>query len=413
MDTIKRDYQIGLYLDTRREKANKKYPVKLRVFTAKPRKLKLYSTDFEYTEDEFKSIWLTTKPRKENKEARQDLQAVESLAIDIAAKLPDFNFEEFERQLLGSKAKSNKDINFYYKAAIDQFIRNGQIGTAKTYELSLKSLKNYCKKESITFASVTVQWLKDYEKFMIISEKKSQTTVAFYLRNLRAVFNNAIADKVVSPDRYPFGRRKYSIPSSKSTKKALSKEQLKKLWKAKPLTPDQQKAKDFWFFSYYCNGMNPADILSLKYKNLTEETLSFFRAKTAHTNREQTPVLVYMNDFTKKVIKHYGVTPATPETYIFPVIDQNASPETQLKQRLNFIRFVNQHFSKFAKAEGINHVSTYYARHSFATAAIRGGASMEAVSEALAHSNLKTTKTYFAGFDNEAKKQMASRLLKF
>lgn len=413
MDTIKRDYQIGLYLDTRREKANKKYPVKLRVFTAKPRKLKLYSTDFEYTEDEFKSIWLTTKPRKENKEARQDLQAVESLAIDIAAKLPDFNFEEFERQLLGSKAKSNKDINFYYKAAIDQFIRNGQIGTAKTYELSLKSLKNYCKKESITFASVTVQWLKDYEKFMIISEKKSQTTVAFYLRNLRAVFNNAIADKVVSPDRYPFGRRKYSIPSSKSTKKALSKEQLKKLWEEQPLTADQQKAKDFWFFSFYCNGMNLADILNLQFKNLTEETLTFFRAKTAHTNREQTPVLVYLNSFTKQVINKYGVTPANPETYIFPIIDRKASPEAQLKQRLNFIRFINQHFSKFAKTNGISHVSTYYARHSFATAAIRNGASMEAVSEALAHSNLQTTKTYFAGFEDEAKKQMAANLLKF
>ena len=159
--------------------------------------------------------------------------------------------------------------------------------------------------------------------------------------------------------------------------------------------------------------MNPADILKLKYKDLTSETLTFFRAKTAHTNRGQTPVLVYLNSFTKQVIKKYGVIPANPETYIFPIIDREASPETQLKQRLNFIRFINQHFSKFAKTNGINHVSTYFARHSFATAAIRNGASMEAVSEALAHSNLQTTKAYFAGFEDSAKKQMAAKLLKF
>lgn len=410
---IKRNFQIGLFLDTRRLKANNKYPVKLRVFTAKPRKQKLYATDFEYTEDDFKSIWLTTKPRKENKEARQDLKAIESMAFDIAAKLPEFNFEEFERQLFGEKAKLVKDINYYYQSAIEQFYRNGQIGTAKTYELSIKSLKNYCNQESISFATVTVQWLKDYEKYMILSENKSQTTVGIYLRNLRTIFNNAIEDKVINSDHYPFGRRKYSIPASKSTKKALSREQLKKLWEEQPLTADQQKAKDFWFFSFYCNGMNLADILNLQFKNLTEETLTFFRAKTAHTNREQTPVLVYLNSFTKQVINKYGVTPANPETYIFPIIDRKASPEVQLKQRLNFIRFINQHFSKFAKTNGISHVSTYYARHSFATAAIRNGASMEAVSEALAHSNLQTTKTYFAGFEDEAKKQMAANLLKF
>ena len=58
-------------------------------------------------------------------------------------------------------------------------------------------------------------------------------------------------------------------------------------------------------------------------------------------------------------------------------------------------------------------ISTYWARHSFATNAIRKGASMEFVGEALAHKNPKTTQNYFAGFDEEYKRKMMQKLIKF
>ena len=56
---MKQEYAISIYLDTRREKASGKYPVKLRVFTSTPRKQKLYPTKFEFTKKEFQSIWQT------------------------------------------------------------------------------------------------------------------------------------------------------------------------------------------------------------------------------------------------------------------------------------------------------------------------------------------------------------------
>ncbi|MDD4156439.1 MAG: tyrosine-type recombinase/integrase [Candidatus Cloacimonetes bacterium] len=78
----------------------------------------------------------------------------------------------------------------------------------------------------------------------------------------------------------------------------------------------------------------------------------------------------------------------------------------------NFIRLINQHFTNFANNNGISDtISTYWARHSFATNAIRSGASMEFVSEALSHSNLKTTQNYFAGFADEAKKDISNKLM--
>ena len=58
-------------------------------------------------------------------------------------------------------------------------------------------------------------------------------------------------------------------------------------------------------------------------------------------------------------------------------------------------------------------ISSYWARHSFATNSLRKGASMEFISEALNHSDLSVTKNYFAGFEDEAKKDFANKLLDF
>ena len=75
---------------------------------------------------------------------------------------------------------------------------------------------------------------------------------------------------------------------------------------------------------------------------------------------------------------------------------------------------VNQNFLKYARSLGITEkISSYWARHSFATMAIRKGASMEYVGEAVGHSNPKTTKGYFAGFEDETKKEFALKLLEF
>jgi site-specific recombinase XerD len=99
---------------------------------------------------------------------------------------------------------------------------------------------------------------------------------------------------------------------------------------------------------------------------------------------------------------------------VFSFIDHSTTPVEQHRELKNFIRYINQHFVKFAKSIEINEkVSTYWARHSFATSAIRNGASLEYVSEALSHSNLKTTIGYFAGFEDEKKREIAHKIMDF
>ena len=416
MQMIK-DCFISIYLDTRRKKKNNKYPVKVRVFTPEPRMQKLYPTKFEFTESEFKQIWETSKPQREFQADRLNLSSIEKLATDAAEKLSPFSFEKFEEVFVYNVKPSDKDAVFLYKQAIADYKKEKQIGTASNYECSLNSILKFHGEEKLPFVSITKQWLKKYENYLVVEKKRSLTTVGIYLRPLRAIYHKAIEARLISEDNYPFGRihdGKYTIPAPRKVKKALSKDQLAILFKSIPTIPEQQKSKDFWFFSYANNGMNFKDIANLKYANISEDTLSFSRAKTANTHRDQPKVIAYLNGFTSSVIKKYGNPKTDTDNYIFSIVNHNSSPDEQNRQLKNFTRYVNQHFKNFAESIGIKEkVSANWARHSWATIAIQNGASMEFASEALGHSSLSTTRGYFSGFEDIKKREISKKMMEF
>jgi integrase/recombinase XerD len=82
-------------------------------------------------------------------------------------------------------------------------------------------------------------------------------------------------------------------------------------------------------------------------------------------------VIVYLNAYIQLVIDKYGNINKLLDEYIFPIVDHSTNQEEVQRQLLNFVKFVNQNFSKYAKHIGIKeNLSTYWARRSFATQAI-------------------------------------------
>ncbi len=371
------------------------------------------------TEKEFQSTYKTGKPRNEHKETRREMQAVELEAVEIAKEIKPFNFDEFDRKMTRKPGDGIK-VSYQYQQMINELTKNKQFGTASSYDLSQKSIETFIKHKgkkisNLTFYDITPEWLQEYETYMTEIKKRSLTTVGIYLRVLRASFNKAIDEKEIDRDFYPFGKRKYKIPATKNVKKALNQSQLSILFHAIPKTREQEKAKDFFFFSYACNGMNIKDILLLRFKDIQDDKIEFVRAKTKHTTKTHSKAItVYLNDFTKEMIKKYGNPDKTSNNRVFDIIPANTPPERQQVVIKNFTRFVNQHIKKLCKANDLpEETSTYWARHSFATNAIRNGASMEFIQESLGHENMKTTQNYFAGFDNEAKKEFANKIMDF
>ncbi len=419
------DYNISLYLDKRKssKKTNDLFPVKLRVYSSLTQSKKLYPTGKDLSIEDFDNIFSSAvKIRGKKKETKIFLQSIENKAEDIAKNLNPFTFEKFEKKLFRSKG-ANINVEYHYKSKIETLRSNNQFSTASNYDLSLKSLTHFIhskfkgKIHNLNFYDVTTEWLTKYENFMINEKDRSRTTVSIYLRTLRTIFNDAISENEIKRDIYPFGKAKgkYQIPTSTSTKKSLTREQLKELFNAQPQTKEEEMAKDFWFFSYACNGMNIKDIAYLNYGNIEKDSLKYYRAKTMRTKKGNLKVItIFLNDFAKSIVEKYGNKIKTKNQIIFPIFANEDGVEKRQKKIKNFTSFVNLYFNKLAKRKGFDFkITTYWARHSFATISIQKGASMEFISEALNHSNLNVTKIYFAGFEDDVKKDFANQLMDF
>jgi site-specific recombinase XerD len=248
---------------------------------------------------------------------------------------------------------------------------------------------------------------------MIETKGLSPTTVGIYLRNLKALFNIVLESKDLSKEFYPFSKNKYVIPNSKNIKKSLSKEQLSILFNSKPATIQQEKAKDFWFFSYACNGMNIKDIALLKFSDINNDTIHYFREKTKRTSKSnKSSIVVHLNDFTISIINKYRQTSSS--SYIFDIIQEKQSLDVQRKKAQAFTRFINQHIKKLAIELGLpSDISTIWARHSFASNFIQSGGTIVDTMESLGHSSITTTQNYLKSFENNTKKELSKSLMDF
>ena len=140
---------VNLYLDTRREKSNSKYPVKIRVYF--DTKTKYYPVKPDLTEVEFKNAYLSQKPRKEYRQLKMKLQIIESKAVKIADAIEPFSFDKFEKLMFRRTGDAN-NVFYYYEQYITKLKAEERESTASNYKLSLKSIEKFIgMKEDETF----------------------------------------------------------------------------------------------------------------------------------------------------------------------------------------------------------------------------------------------------------------------
>lgn len=401
----------AIFIDKYHPKANGLCAISVRVTFE--RKKKYYPTPLSLTIEDFEKAQ-GDKPRKYFKDLSLKMQAYEKIAADIIKELPDFTWHAFEKRYLSNRgAKDN--IYDAFGEYIKVLKEEERIGTAVSYECAKNSLNNFT--PNLRFADVTPDFLRKYEKWMLDNDN-SITTVGIYLRSLRTIFNIAITDGLLTKDLYPFGKtskKKYEIPTANNIKKALTLKDIAAIYYYKPAKGSTaERVKDFWLFMYLCNGINVKDLCLLKHKNIKGNTLEFERAKTARTKRKIESIRVPLTEDIKYIIKKWGTKAKDENDYLFPILSKGLSPERERQLIQQFTRLINDHMNKIASELGIEgDVTTYAARHSFATILQRSGASISFISEALGHTNVKTTQNYLAGFEDESKKEVAKALTAF
>ncbi len=409
---------VTIFLDTRRMKKDLTYPLKIRVIHA--RTPKYYKIGVDVTKEDFELIKNASQLkalkdvglRRKLNELKLKCDSILIKATELINGMDEFSFEIFEDNFFNRKMPEKRvELLDYFEKLIDNLIKEERVGTALSYRSSLMSLKKF--NPNLKFKEVNAECLKNFERWML-ENGKSISTVGIYLRPLRMVFNAAIADNIIGRDIYPFGLRKYKIPSSKNTKKALTSSELKLLFDYEPLAGTwYDKAKDFFLFSYLCNGMNMKDILHLKNRDIDNNFIRFTRAKTINTNRANSAkISVYICEQVQDIINKWRSSGTDPDDYIFPFLTKSLTPEKRHADTQQFIKMVNKYLKDIIIKLEINKpITTYFARHSFATMLKRSGMSTEVISESLGHSNISTTSSYLDSFDDDTKRLISKALI--
>ncbi len=399
-----------LLLVTRRAKKDGKYPVKIRVIFQRCHKD--FPIGIDLTEEEFAGA-TSVNIRKEFRSSAIKLNNEIVKANNIITHTGIFTFKKFKDAFYG-RVKDAADIFAYFDEYISILNNEGRIKTAESYVTASSSFKNF--KSKIGLYDITPHFLNTYQDYQV-KRGLSETTVGIYVRTLRSIFNYAISLGVIRKDEtYPFGKRKYIIPAGRNIKKAFSIEVVSKIYNYEviPGTPED-KARDFWIFSYLCNGVNFKDICQLKNKNIDGDMLRFIRAKTKNTTRgNQITISCHLGEPAMRIIQKWSDINKSHDAYLFPILTASDDLKVQGKKVAQFIQTTNKYMKRISEAIGLEKPAlTYSSRHSAATILKRSGASIIQIQEALGHQSSTTTQRYLDSFDDDSKKALSDSLSNF
>lgn len=396
-----------LYLDKLRPRKDGKCTIKIKITYNRNRKY--ISTGINIMPDEFEKIMQPAGNGNRKTQAKKQTCDTIMHQLDKAKQvingLKVFTFDSFENAYFENRNIADS-VSFAFDKYIEYLKSEKRIATAESFKSARNSLESF--KKNLTFAEITPILLKKYENSML-KQEKSITTVGIYLRSLRAIYNQQGIDLSI----YPFGEKngKYSIPTGKNIKKALTVEEIAQIYSHKILEKTtKEMARDYWIFLYLSNGMNVKDFCLLKWSDIDGDIIKYIREKTKAQNISK-KISVALKPETWKIINKWGQPSIAKNDYIFPHLKHGMTAEQQYKIVKQLTKTINKYMKQIANELQINkEITTYYARHSFATVLKRAGTQTEMISELLGHSSVVVTKNYLDSFEKEQIQQQTDVL---
>ena len=285
-----------------------------------------------------------------------------------------------------------------YDKLIDDMKRSGKLGNAGVYKYSRTSLLKFTgQRLQIPFSDIDAVWLRRYENWLRTSGC-GDTTISQLFRTLRSVFNKAVELQLVKRDYYPFDAYKVSKFDTRTKKRAITKEDIHKLIELDLSDRDfyTQLAKDIFLFSYFMAGINFKDIALLTYGDIENGRIYYARRKTGKMMN------CCLTEQAQEIIDKYH-TDQVEEDYLFPILNRQIhTTEKQILERVKkTLKHVNKRLHELSEEIGLHTpLTTYVARHTYATVLKRSGVSVALISESLGHSDLSTTQIYLDSFEN-------------
>ena len=369
------------YLDERRTKEGS--PSVLKIAITQNRKVSYISLDARLFHHQWDADKEKVKDHSEefilNAYIREMRQKVDSVIINLMRDglLKDMSatdIRDYVMAELNPETKKNKEDESLFITRFLKFVEPKKASTKETYMHTLNRVRAFIGDavESLHFEDITLDWLNSFNSFMA-QTSPSPNARNIHFRNLRAVFNNAIENDITT--HYPF--RKFKIKAVETAKRSLTVEELRRLFF---FSCEEHAVKylDMFRLSFYLMGVNMIDLANLT--EMKNGRLDFNRSKTGHLySMKVEPEAMELFE------KHKGT-----EHLLF-ILDHWTNDEffrRKMNKELQKIGPMHKKPGRGGKKEYeplFPQLTSYWARHSWATIASSIDIPNEVIAEALGH----------------------------
>lgn len=274
-----------------------------------------------------------------------------------------------------------------FAARFMRFAESKKESTKACYMHTFGRMKAFCVNLSeLRFEDITREWLTSFDTWLSASSP-SRNARNIHLRNIRAVFNAALDDEVTS--FYPF--RRFKIRPVATAKRALSVEELRALFRA-DVEPHAQKYLDCFKLIFFLIGINVVDLCRLQ--EIRSGRVEFHRSKTGRLYS------IKVEPEAWAIIDRYR-----GKGQLLDILDR-------YKNHKDFTHRLNENLQKIGKVDRVGRagkkiytpmfpgLTSYWARHSWATIAASLDIPKETIAAALGHGGNSVTDIYI-DFDRE------------
>lgn len=317
---------------------------------------------------------------------RRDVERFNRIVMSFMQKGICFSAENVVESFL-ALTSSLSFFNFM-KSIIAKLKHDGKIRTSETYRSAFNSFSRFRNGEDVMLDAFSQDLMESYEAHLQ-SNGLIPNSISFHLRILRAVYNRACEQGLITATVNPFAHVYTGV--EKTAKRAVDIETIRRI-KNLDLSMDKSLdyARDIFMLSFYLRGMSFIDLAYLKKSDLLNGIVTYYRRKTGQKLSIR---------WTKEMQAILDKYPENETEYLFPVItSRTANPRNQYRNRHYKVNF---NLKTVAEKVGLRiPLTTYVARHSWASIARSKGISVSVISEGLGHDNELTTQIYLAALDS-------------
>ena len=276
--------------------------------------------------------------------------------------------------------RSGTDILRFMDQMADRKEQLGSMRTADTYRSASRRLASFLGGKPLMVDEVTSSLAEEYEGYLK-REGMTLNSVSFYLRILRAAYNEAVREGL-AVDTKPFAKVYTGV--ARTSKRALSIDSIRKIFSAKGKNDRQRFARDMFMFSFLTRGMSFVDMAHLTKENLKGNILTYRRRKTGQT------ISVLWLSCMQDIVDRY---PSLDGRHLLGILDENSEPlETQYRKCQMSVNYMLKNLCREIGAG--DNATMYSARHSWASIAKELDIPVAVISDGMGHDSVVTTQIY-------------------